>query len=250
MWGIKYWSNNLHKLFILRFCDETIFIPDFNKLDWCERKVKRDKNTYGSFLCLRILGSQQGSRSEMESMPRNGVLVTRFYHRLHSFFPIMNLLHSLENSFRKRLQRPNQTYSSETEYKLFKWAFSSITIAMMTDVRIEAGISYLLSLVLFDPSCRRHSKPYFSLQSVWTEKTLWFTVVAAACCGMSLLEWKWVSKWEGDKISNSCMPVVERILVRYLTTARTSSSVLYSKVAKFSAKYLESLTSSYRKFRS
>lgn len=41
----------------------------------------------------------------------------------------------------------------------------------------------------------------------------------ATCVGL----WRWVRRCEGDRISSSCVPVVERIVVRFLMTVITSS---------------------------
>ena len=63
------------------------------------------------------------------------------------FFPTTNLLHLLQTKLEMHCKTANHTYSSEREYTIFKWVLSSITRAIITDVRINAGISYWLPSV-------------------------------------------------------------------------------------------------------
>ena len=54
----------------------------------------------------------------------------------------------------------------------------------------------------------------------------------------------WASRCDGETCSRTCMPAVDRIAVRCLIMVKTSSCVLYSSTAKFSAMYRVKSTSS------
>jgi len=139
------------------------------------------------------------------------------------FFPTTNLLHLLvwEFSILDKILQEGGTYSSEREYSVFRWALRSITMAMMTEVRIK-GI--LVS------------------SSVWG-----LLIWSALFCEFDFVGLRnWASRCEGEMCSRTCMPAVDRIAVRCLITVRTSSTVLYSSAAKFSAMYRVKSTSSCR----
>lgn len=87
------------------------------------------------------------------------------------------------------------------------------------------------------PSWSPAYRQYLYVQKVYSLTTLMVSAWRVGACN-------WASRFEGDTFSTICIPLVERIDVKYLSIVKTSSRVLNSRVAKFSAMYRVKLISS------
>lgn len=102
----------------------------------CERK-----RTHPSLLQISVLGGMKRIRGEREPGPWDGVVVAfgRWFIPNGTLLTNNKLIaFAISTSVRQWWYRGQRTHSSDKEYKVFRWAFRSMTMAIITDVRIRA----------------------------------------------------------------------------------------------------------------
>ena len=102
-------------------------------------------------------------------------------------------------------------------------------IATITDVRIKGSASSRLAIEELGGEDRRHKHDAPDAADVIS------AVLGGASEDAEVGACSCASRCDGESVSTSCIPAVESTAVKYFSTVKTSSCVLYSNAAKFSA---------------